>query len=82
MVRYTREKFICVAVLLSHGALAAAATAPDAAKRYERLTPARAPFTQVRVLDTVNMPIEAAGWTGWGTKTLFTGPAGEELRIL
>jgi hypothetical protein len=72
-------------VLLSQSSAGAgaAATGPGAAGRgYEQLTPARAPFTRVRVLDTLNMPVEAAGWTGWGTKTLYSGAAGEQLRIL
>lgn len=50
---------------------------------YEQLSPARAPHVPVRMLDTASMPIEApATATGWGTKTLYSGPAGEHLRIL
>ena len=89
MVGYARKKFthdatvlLALTLLLSHSAAGTAVTAPAAARHYEHLTPAQAPFTPVRVLDTLNMPVETAGWTGWGTKTLFTGPAGEQLRIL
>src|SRR5690348_16913768 len=50
---------------------------------YERLSAARAPHTALRILDTLSMPVEApAAATGWGTKTLYSGPAGEHLRIL
>jgi len=96
LVRHTRDNFmdstgcktvmlVALTALLAHSSAASpakTAPAPAAVQRYERLTPAQAPFAPVRVLDTLNMPIEAAGWTGWGTKTLFTGPAGEALRIL
>jgi len=71
-------------VALPLPARAAAGNAPAAAKRaYEQFGPARAPHTPIRLLDTVDMPIEApAVATGWGTKTLFGGPGGEHLRIL
>jgi hypothetical protein len=61
---------------------AAAKSNAEASKVYQRLMPAQAPFVAVRVLDTLSMPIEAPGADGWGTKTLFAGPAGEHLRIL
>ncbi|MGH8137127.1 MAG: hypothetical protein ACREVV_02865 [Steroidobacteraceae bacterium] len=50
---------------------------------YELLGPALAPHTPVRILDTARMPVESpATATGWGTKTLYSGAAGEHLRIL
>jgi hypothetical protein len=52
-------------------------------KQYEISTAAHAPYAALRILDTANMPIEAPPVpTGWGTKTLYSGSAGEHLRIL
>ena len=64
--------------------LAPAATAAATLKRpFEQFGPAHTPYTAIRVLDTANMPIESpATATGWGTKTLYSGPDGEQLRIL
>jgi hypothetical protein len=62
---------------------AAGKAAAGKAAAYERFSAARAPHTPLRILDTLSMPIEApAAATGWGTKTLYSGPAGEHLRIL
>jgi hypothetical protein len=67
---------------LSLRVLAAGAGAAGGAP-YERMSAARAPYVPVRMLDTASMPVEApSGASGWGTKTLYSGPAGEHLRIL
>ncbi|MBS0418816.1 MAG: hypothetical protein JSR66_13965 [Proteobacteria bacterium] len=70
--------------LLATGDIAWAAGKPkaDQGKPYEHRMPAQAPFAAVRVLDVLNMPIEAPGGNGWGVRTLYSGPAGEHLRIL
>ena len=63
--------------------IGSAATPTTAKRSFEQFGPARAPYAPIRVLDTASMPIEApATATGWGTKTLFNGPEGEQLRIL
>lgn len=96
MSRYTRESFryrathkaaawACAAVLAAAGSAAAMAGAKpqgDQAKPYEHLMSAQAPYSAVRVIDVLNMPIEAPGGNGWGSRTLYAGPAGEHLRIL
>ena len=78
-------------VLLSAAAGAVAAGKPKADSKgqpsakgqsYEHRMPAQAPYAAVRVLDVLNMPIEAPAGNGWGTRTLYSGPAGEHLRIL
>jgi hypothetical protein len=64
-------------------AFGAAPKAAASAKPYEVLSPAKAPHVPVRMLDTASMPVEAPqNVTGWGIKTLYSGPEGEHLRIL
>lgn len=96
MFRYARENFRslaggeCIAwacagllaVVGSGTALAAGKPKTDPGKPYEHLMPAQAPYTAVRIIDVLNMPIEAPGGNGWGSRTLYAGPAGEHLRIL
>jgi hypothetical protein len=71
-------------VMLAITGVAAAAGKPkgDQGNPYEHRMPAQAPYTAVRVVDVLSMPIEAPGGNGWGTRTLYSGPAGEHLRIL
>jgi hypothetical protein len=95
VINYGRENFTrpsaLAAVALACCALLGASTAATAAGKhkpspqgesYEHLTTAQAPYTAVRVVDVLKMPIEAPGGNGWGTRTLYSGPAGEHLRIL
>lgn len=83
-------RVVAVAVAVAGTALfvyqprAEAAAAPSAgSQHFEHLSTAHAPYVSVRILDTASMPVESpAAATGWGTKTLYSGPAGEHLRIL
>jgi hypothetical protein len=83
VISYGRGNLMRSSVLaaLAVACVAQAAPAPKG-KPYEQLMSAQSPYTAVRVVDVLNMPLEAPGGNGWGTRTLFSGPAGEHLRIL
>ena len=80
----TAIALVCGVLLTASAGAAQGAGKPkaDQGKPYEHRMPAQAPFAAVRVLDVLNMPIEAPGGNGWGIRTLYAGAAGEHLRIL
>jgi hypothetical protein len=74
---------LAATVLSSVPAQGAKPAGPAAKHDFAQLSAAHAPFVAVRTLDTLSMPVESpAAGSGWGTKTLYSGPAGEQLRIL